>query len=375
MMAQVHRSASVYTPRTVAIVNAASRDQIERIERAGGASRALEWVLTGMKTRSIEQSPTGEDTLRSILAGQNLSPDLIEDFIRRARERGEIASQSATPVPNSVRELSEKEARAIAIALLEGRQTIGELLANGPKGLRDIYKVDYAIWLARAGLETVEYADRFPMLTGSFGYTRGPSNDPTQSALVPFTNDKGDFVVYGDVTETEALFVKLDPIRVLDWLRSQGVTADSSTVREEARRGILLAIGADPSGRTVNLVETLVHSYCHRFIKFAAVHTGVERTSLSEFLVPHHLGFFVYAAGRGDFVLGGLQAAFEGELHLLLRDFVEAEHRCALDPGCLQSGAACMACLHLGEPSCRLFNQMLDRRVLRRSVGGTLGYL
>ena len=258
---------------------------------------------------------------------------------------------------------------------MDARQTIGELVANGPGGLRQIYEEQYPAWLARAGLETVEYADRFPMLTGSFGYTRGPPNDPAQSALVPFTNDKGDFVVYGDVTETEALFVKLDPVRILDWLRSQGVTGEPSAIREEARRRILSAVGADPSGRTMSLVATLVHSYCHRFIKFAAVHTGVERTSLSEFLVPHHLGFFVYAAGRGDFVLGGLQAVFEGELHLLLRDFVENEHRCALDPGCLQTGAACMACLHLGEPSCRLFNQMLDRRVLHRSVGGPSAYL
>ena len=67
------------------------------------------------------------------------------------------------------------------------------------------------------------------------------------------------------------------------------------------------------------LVTTLIHSYCHRFIRVAAVHTGVERTSLSELLVPHHLGFFVYAAARGGFVLGGLQAVFEGELHRLLQ--------------------------------------------------------
>jgi hypothetical protein len=259
--------------------------------------------------------------------------------------------------------------------LFDARQTISGLVANGPRGLREVYEGEYVAWLARAGLETIEYTDRFPMLTGSFGYTRGPPNDPAQSALVPFTNHKGDFVVYGEVTETEALFVKLDPIRVLDWLRSQRVNVETTDNREDARREILRAIGADTSGRTVNLLATLVHSYSHRFVKFAGVHTGVERTSLSEFLVPHHLGFFVYAAGRGDFVLGGLQAVFEGELHLLLRDFVDEEHRCALDPGCLQTGAACMACLHLGEPSCRLFNQKLDRRFLHRSVGGPLAYL
>ena len=81
-MAQVHRAASVYTPRTVAIVNAATRDQIERIERAGGASRALEWILSGMTTRSIEQSPTGEATLRSILA--RIAVDRHTEHLRHA---------------------------------------------------------------------------------------------------------------------------------------------------------------------------------------------------------------------------------------------------------------------------------------------------
>jgi len=61
----------------------------------------------------------------------------------------------------------------------------------------------------------------------------------------------------------------------------------------------------------------------------------------------------------------------EGELHLLLRDFVEGEHRCALDPGCARHGGACVACLHLGEPSCRLFNRLLDRSILH----GAEGYL
>jgi len=66
-------------------------------------------------------------------------------------------------------------------------------------------------------------------------------------------------------------------------------------------------------------------------------------------VVPLHLGFFLYAAARGDFVLGGLQAVFETELHRLLAGVVEGDQRCPLDPGCQRSGGACMACLHVGE--------------------------
>jgi hypothetical protein len=328
-----------------------------------------------METKSIEQSQTGEETLRSILTAQRLSADLIDELIRRAKERGEIASGSSWTVPAAVKTDAEREARSIAIALLDARETVADLVANGPRGLRTAYEEEYPTWISRAGLEAVEYAERFPMLVGSFGYTRGAPNDPAGSALVPYTSEKGDFVVYGEVAETEALLVRLDPSRVLDWLRKQGVLAPAAAEHTDARQKILMAIGADSTGRIRDLVTTLVHSYCHRFIKMTAVHTGVERTSLSEFLVPHHLAFFAYAAARGDFVLGGLQAVFEGELHLFQRDFVEGEHRCELDPGCLQEGAACMACLHLGEPSCRLFNQHLDRRLLHKSLDPKLGYI
>jgi hypothetical protein len=58
-------------------------------------------------------------------------------------------------------------------------------------------------------------------------------------------------------------------------------------------------------------------------------------------------------------------------LDRLLHDFTEGEHRCALDPGCAKAGGACVACLHLGEPSCRLFNGFLDRGCL----SGPQGYL
>src|SRR5262245_64622626 len=56
-------------------------------------------------------------------------------------------------------------------------------------------------------------------------------------------------------------------------------------------------------------------------------------------------------------------------LNTLLRDLVASDSRCPLDPGCARAGGACMACLHLGEPSCRYYNQYLNRTVLdRKSV-------
>jgi hypothetical protein len=83
-----------------------------------------------------------------------------------------------------------------------------------------------------------------------------------------------------------------------------------------------------------------------------------------EFLVPQHCGFFIYAATRGDFVLGGLQAVFETELDSFLSELASLDLRCPLDPGCMRIDGACMACLHLGEPSCRYYNGYLNRQTL-----------
>lgn len=371
MEAQVHRAASVYTPRSVVIVNPPSEAARERIANAGGPARALQWVLDGMRAGWMDKCAPGPDAMRQTLLSQGLQPGLVETIIAQAIEAKQIAPDATSMVPSTILEQAEQQAHQIAVAMASGRKTQSQLIATAPAGLKPIYEHQYPAASEGAGIDAVEYLDRFPVLTGQFGYTRGPSNDPSKSTLVPFRSRSGDFVVYGEVAETEALFVRLDAVKALEWLRQNDINVELTQSRDEAHLRVLEAIGNDASGHVSELVTTLIHSIAHRFVRVAAVHTGVEGTSLAEFLVPLHLGFFIYAAARGDFVMGGLQAVFEGELHSLFQDLVGGESRCALDPGCASSGGACMACLHLGEPSCRLFNRMLSRAVLF----GPAGYL
>ena len=192
---------------------------------------------------------------------------------------------------------------------------------------------------------------------------------------MPFRAQRS-YVVYGDVSQTEALFVRLDPLRVAQWLARRGYAIGNPRDARGARLAILKDVEIPAPGVQtgpgigVDLL-TLIHTYCHRFIRQASVFAGIERNALSELLVPLHLGFYIYAAVRGDFVLGGLQALFETELDELLSQFVTGEMRCPLDPGCGKAGGACTACIHLGEPSCRYFNGYLSRQVL----SGAAGYL
>jgi hypothetical protein len=213
-----------------------------------------------------------------------------------------------------------------------------------------------------------------------YGYTRG-GGDAVTSRLIPFRRPRGGYRLYGDLSETEALFFRLDPVRVAHWLIRRGHTlpgfANDDDDPHQARIAILESADIPLAGDELPIATvgsdalTLVHSYAHRFIRQTAVYAGIDRDALAEYLVPLHLGFFIYAAARGDFVLGGLQAVFETELSALISSVVDGEHRCALDPGCSRGAGACMACLHVGEPSCRHFNTYLNRAILF----GRIGYL
>lgn len=375
---QPHRASSVYTPRSVVIVNPPSRERIRAIAEAGGPPKALSWVVDGMKTKTVEEVPATREALKRQLEAQGLPSDVIDKMLDVAGSASESFQSDDIMLPPDQREDAEAQAVTIALATMESRIRIDDLVAatDPSSDLGLLYRVQYAHALGSAGLYAVDLIERFPVLTGHFGYTRG-DHEPGKGRLVPYKGRHGQgYKVYADIAETEALFVRLDPIRVAKWLTDEGHSLpewhDERTARLAILETVCLPSSTDEKDESVGaaLLE-LVHSYAHRFLRIAAFHAGIDRNALSELLVPLHLGFFIYAAARGDFVLGGLQAVFETELHRLLDAIVYDEHRCALDPGCQDAGAACMACLHVGEPSCRYFNRYLSRLTLF----GPHGYL
>jgi hypothetical protein len=367
----VHRAASVFTPRTFVLVNPPSPEKIKVIGQAGGPARALAWVVDGMVERGVEATRPTRDSLRSQLEAQGFDRATIELMLRAAEGSANLrAATDDLSLSQPAAEAAQAQAVTIALAACESRQLIGDLCAStdaaSQRGV--LYRDSYPAAMRAAGVDAVELLDKFPVLTGTYGYTRGPG-DAGQSRLRAYRDARGTYQLYADLVETEALLVRLSPIRVVRWLRRRGHQIEECHDDRTARLAVLRSAEIpDLSGADVNSIGAdvlrLVHSFSHRFIRTTAVHAGIDRNGLSELLVPLHLGFYVYAAGRGDFVLGGLQAVFEGELGRLLNDFVHGEHRCALDPGCGRAGGACVACLHVGEPACRFFNRYLNRDAL-----------
>lgn len=368
----VHRSGNVFKPRGISMINPPRREILIRIEQAGGGERALEWMLEGMVGRRLTESAAAQNpaSIRKLLEDRGFDDATISAMISAMPDTTE-PGKSTLALDPELRADAERQAKQVALATFESRITIADLLARSTsETLRDQYRSKYPRAFRRAGIERIELIDKFPVLTAQFGYTRGKPN-PGDSRLRTYREKTGEYIVYGDLAQTEALLVKLDPVMVLGWLLRRGFALPNASANREAAETILAAMG--PTERPNDLTEAvieLVHSISHAFIKRAAVYAGIERSALSEVVLPTALSFFVYAAARGDFVLGGLQALFESDLHLLLDGMVDDEHRCALDPGCEDTGGACAVCLHLGEPSCRMFNTRLSRKAL----AGGLGY-
>jgi hypothetical protein len=372
----------VYTPRTVVIVNPPSPDQVQRIRGAGGGARALGWILEGLKEDSFEAAGTTTMALVDTLVRQGIDRNIAAQMAKLAQSAGQTREADCDAgLDAQSKEIAEGAALRIVLGLSGSRRRVRDLRKGIPDQWSErgvLYGVTYPSEIRLAGLEDVELVTKFPVLTANYAFNRGGSGIG-EGTLVPFRRSGfSGYVAYGEIAETEALFVRLSPMLVAEWLRRRGhsipATHDAHAARVEILRAARIPVaGTATTGTIGSDLLTLVHSYAHRFIRRAAVYAGIDRNALSEFVVPEHLAFFMYASARGDFVLGGLEAVFETELHLLLGEIVRADHRCALDPGCAVGGAACVACLHVGEPSCRYFNQFLDRRALFGVPG--IGYL
>ena len=304
--------------------------------------------------------------------------EIAADLARQAAERGGVAADGggdpAVAMPDATREKAYDEALSLASAVTGGRIRVSDMVALTTPPLRTLYEGAYGEAMSAVHLESVDLLANFPVATLAFGYTRGDMQ-PGVARLVPF-RERGRVRAYGSLTRTEALLFRLDPLAVHRHLAALGHTLPPASGARDARIALLerMDIPSPTQERYQRLggdLLTLIHSYAHRTVRRLAAFAGIERDGLAEYLLPHHLSFVVYAASRGDFVLGGLQAVFETSLDRFLDDFLTGEWRCPLDPGCRSGGGACMACLHLGEPSCRWFNRFLDRS----SLFGERGFL
>ena len=281
----VHRAASVYTPRTVVMVNPPSKSQMRRLRQAGGAESALAWIAGDLGSGWVD-GVTGSraDAVRRQLRESGVDEETVERMMQASNLRDGDGSVSAVEAAPRVLEEAKNEAVAIALAMSEARQTMDDLVGGGAHGDLAEYARRYATTAVSAGLSRVDLVERFPVLTGQYGYTRGDM-EPGRARLRTFSRNDGTFVVYGDLAATEALVFRLRPTAVRSWLGARGHRIERGGDAREDYGAILRAFGEDPDSSPVYAdVVALVHSMSHRVVRHTSYYAGIDRNALSELL-------------------------------------------------------------------------------------------
>lgn len=236
------------------------------------------------------------------------------------------------------------------------------------------------------GIVEISLVEDFPVVIVVFGYTRVSSDPelrigdrvirttfrrfPTFRMSTERLQDK--IPLFTRVSETEGLVVRLDPIRLLEWLerRTPGSVGTVPNQKGDAKTWLLRNVGSvdrfvtgEGMTPTTRNVFGLVHTLSHMFVRAAASLAGVDRTGFSEYLFPR-LGTFIVYNANTEFNLGGITTLFEEELGVLLRNvrYNPLAKECVYDPVCWdQLGGSCHACTHLGEMACGFFNRGMRR--------------
>ncbi len=236
------------------------------------------------------------------------------------------------------------------------------------------------------GMAEMGLIREFDLCRFTYGYTRmraEPSFEkrnmqmPVRLCLFPSLSN-GRKPIYAVAQANEALYVRLDPVQVYRWLQAIG-TDDAFAWKpaDKESLGAHLLERAVPFGRFLSKLQkdgpaspylyvyTLLHTYAHVLMKGVAEHSGLDLSSLGEYIFPADLAFVVYRNGT-TMDLGNLSSLWRNMSYRFLDYLLEPRTLlCNSGSTCDQfSGGACPDCIMIPETSCVASNQLLSRAVM-----------
>lgn len=386
MEIQVHRAGRTYYPQFTVILNIPDQRLSPLLENANWAqivgARYLNIPLVSGQSltdivRRSRQAAAGSEvidaaTLDELLArrasGEITDAEFVEEMANLRSQPtsstglGNILNQQLTELSG----LEEGDWQGAGQELLEAimpYQLGSTIPTDNPNS-------------ATLGIQSLSLCSDFPILTAVYGYSRCDYT-PNQCWLRPFpphADHGGRFPVFVDQVQADALLVRLDPHRVLRWLESNNYSINlprgtSSQLSEEAYfirlfNDVAFGNTFQSDQPILRMVFGLIHTLSHAMVREAALLCGLDRTSLSEHLLPRSLSFAIYCNHRFGATIGALTALFEQSLTELLQATITTGRRCVYDPVCKENESSCHACTHLPETSCRHFNLNLSRALL-----------
>jgi hypothetical protein len=394
---EVHRAGRTFYAHTVVLLNIPHRqlDSFFSLPEwpaiAAGKFLGLSEVYHKSLTEfSSTFSHIGEDTsiglsghdLDSLFQRQAKGELTPEKFVTEMEElRKQRQQEHLACSPSSImsaleqstgveRQVWERAGQSMLDAIMPMESGRSQNLINMPLASMQTIKI-----ARQMGLSNLTLVTDFPIITATYGFSRA-EYVPNQCRLNPFPPDRehgGRFPIFVDQVQADAIMLSLDANRVLSWLERNGVKPQlpqGSNLDLTRKAYFVRLLDGIPTRETLcaerseaRMVFGLLHTLSHISIRQAALLCGLDRTSLSEYLLPSCLMIAIYSNHRFGATIGALTALFEQSLDEWLNDINNAR-RCVYDPVCYERESSCHACTHLPETSCRFFNLNLSRSLL-----------
>lgn len=234
----------------------------------------------------------------------------------------------------------------------------------------------------KRAISAVQVCGNIPFVSCSYGYTRDKSEPGEGVVLRAFKEEhNGIKNIYATKLNTEGVLFEFDRRKILLWLDKNNYVEHGSLPDLEDEEAIKLWFvnnirpelikpfsKLDPENKATYYVYTLIHTLSHLLIRSAASMCGLDKNSISEYILPSVPATLVYCQNSQGFNLGALFNLFEAYFDKWLSNTYQGAQKCIFDPICIERYKACTGCLFLNEVSCQHFNHDLDRSLIIGSI-------
>lgn len=303
----------------------------------------------------------------------NPSGKIFEAIERVGQGLSVVSTDDIKPIAEEILEYDEL-VNAKVVLSLEAAERDAEIVNDG-------IKPDYVGISKTLGFSNAQICSGVPIVFAAYGYTRKVRECQEDGVkLHGFPQEMEKKNIYATRLETEGVLFELDRRRVLNWLLENKLIQNEDLPQDMSDYGIKMWFldrvrldritpftpidEIDTYGLITKRVYTLIHSISHALINEASEICGLDKSSLSEYILPNIPAVFVYCSNSQGFNMGALYSAFQSHFDRWLKHAKERSKKCIFDPICIDKEKACAGCLFLNEVSCQHFNKDLDRGFL-----------
>ena len=352
-----------------------SQEEYEKVIKDGSIIKDDEFEKSIQdEAQQLRKYGLDEATIASVIDAKrrNNPSDAIFNAIAKVTNGIAVSNQEEyTPLAEAILEYDELINSKVTLSLEEAEND-AELLYDG---LRPKYR-EVA---TEMGFSNVQICSSVPIVSCAYGYTR-KEQFGNRIKLRGFPSEMDKRNIYAARLETEGVLFELDRKRVVEWLHRNKMISEDDLPRsygeyelkmwflDRIRPNLITPFteidDTEMDGKITKAVYTLIHSISHSLIGEASEVCGLDKSSLSEYILPNLPAVFIYCANSQGFSMGALYSAFQTYFDKWLKHARENVKKCIFDPICINKEKACAGCLFLNEVSCKHFNKDLDRSYL-----------